>query len=164
MNIMFYAIALTLILVLSYFIGRFAFKKNGSASSAIRINIMTFVLLALMFTLFSFTATAAPVDNAAPPAPAATADTAAPATAAETQSNSDNGMSKSIAYLAAALAVGFAGIGGGIAVGSAAPAAIGATSEDPKNFGKSLIFVALGEGIALYGLLIALIVFGSAGN
>ena len=28
------------------------------------------------------------------------------------------------------------------------PAAIGATSEDPKVFGKALIFVALGEGIA----------------
>ena len=50
------------------------------------------------------------------------------------------------------------GIGGGIAVAAAAPAAIGATSEDPKAFGKSLIFVALGEGIALYGLLISILI------
>ena len=63
--------------------------------------------------------------------------------------------------LAAALSTGFATIGTGIAVGNAASAAIGATSEDEKNFTKSLIFVALGEGVAIYGLLISiLILFG----
>ena len=60
--------------------------------------------------------------------------------------------------IAAALAVGIAGVGGGIAVAASAPAAIGATSEDPKAFGKAMIFVALGEGIALYGLLIAILI------
>lgn len=163
MKILTYAIALTLVLIASYFIGKLAFKKSGNASAAIRVNVMTVLLLALMVTLFSFTAAAAPADNPAPAATENSASTAAaPAPAA--QQTADNGMSKAISYLAAALAVGLAGIGGGIAVGSAAPAAIGATSEDPKNFGKSLIFVALGEGIALYGLLIALIVFGSAGK
>ena len=39
-----------------------------------------------------------------------------------------------------------------------APAAIGAFSEDPKAFGKTLIFVVLGEGIALYGMLIAILI------
>ncbi len=65
---------------------------------------------------------------------------------------------RSFAYIGAALAVGISCVGGGIAVGNAAPAAIGATSEDPKAFGKSLIFVALGEGIALYGMLIAILI------
>ena len=41
---------------------------------------------------------------------------------------------------------------------AAAPAAIGAFSEDPKAFGKALIFVALGEGVALYGLLISILI------
>ena len=54
--------------------------------------------------------------------------------------------------------LGISGIGGGIAVAGAAPAAIGATSEDPKAFGKSLIFVALGEGVALYGLLVSILI------
>ncbi len=63
-----------------------------------------------------------------------------------------------ISMLAAALATGISGIGGGIAVGGAAPAAIGATSEDPKAFGKALIFVALGEGVALYGLLVSILI------
>ena len=44
------------------------------------------------------------------------------------------------------------------AVAAAAPAAIGAFSENEKNFGKSLIFVALGEGVAIYGLLISILI------
>ena len=63
-----------------------------------------------------------------------------------------------LSMLAAALATGISGIGGGVAVGGAAPAAIGATSEDPKSFGKALIFVALGEGVALYGLLVSILI------
>ena len=65
---------------------------------------------------------------------------------------------ESFAYLAAALAVGLGSIGCGIAVSAAAPAAIGAVSEDPKVFSKALIFVALGEGVALYGFLIAFLI------
>ena len=63
--------------------------------------------------------------------------------------------------LAAALSTGFATIGTGIAVGNAASAAIGATSEDEKNFTKSLISVALGEGVAIYGLLISILILFS---
>ena len=63
-----------------------------------------------------------------------------------------------MAYLGAALSTGIAAIGGGIAVGAGAPAAIGALTEDPKSFGKALIFVALGEGIALYGMLISILI------
>ena len=68
------------------------------------------------------------------------------------------GISTGMGYIAAALSTGLSCIGGGVAVAAAAPAAIGATSEDPKAFGKSLIFVALGEGIALYGLLISILI------
>lgn len=65
-------------------------------------------------------------------------------------------------YLAAALSTGLASIGAGIGVGFGAPAAIGACSEDPKAFGKAMIFVVLGEGIAIYGLVISfLILFAS---
>lgn len=70
---------------------------------------------------------------------------------------SGNGMG----YLAAALSTGLACIGAGIAVSSAASAALGAISEDPKIMGKSLIFVALAEGIALYGLLISFMIIGN---
>ena len=64
-------------------------------------------------------------------------------------------------YLAAALVTGLSCIGAGIAVAAAAPAAIGAFSENSKNFCKALIFVALGEGVALYGLLISILIINS---
>ncbi len=63
-----------------------------------------------------------------------------------------------LGFLGAALATGLSALGAGIAVAAAAPAAIGAFSEDAKNFGKSLIFVALGEGVAIYGLLISILI------
>ena len=69
-----------------------------------------------------------------------------------------SGSAAGLGYLAAALAVGIGSIGCGIAVGHAAPAAIGAIAEEPKSFAKALIFVALGEGVAIYGLLIAIMI------
>jgi V/A-type H+-transporting ATPase subunit K len=66
-------------------------------------------------------------------------------------------------YLAAALVTGIACVGAGIAVAAAAPAAIGAVSEDSKAFGKAMIFVVLGEGIAIYGLLISILILNKLG-
>ena len=63
-------------------------------------------------------------------------------------------------YLAAALSTGLSCVGGGIAVASAASAALGAISEDQSIFGKSMIFVAMAEGIALYGLIISFMILG----
>lgn len=76
---------------------------------------------------------------------------------AESENSADAASDNGIGYLAAALAVGLGSIGGGLAVAAAAPAAIGAVSEEPKSFSKALIFVALGEGCALYGFIIALL-------
>lgn len=63
-------------------------------------------------------------------------------------------------YLAAALVTGLSCIGGGIAVSSAASAALGAISEDSSILGKSLIFVGLAEGVCLYGLIISFMILG----
>ena len=68
-----------------------------------------------------------------------------------------------MAYLGAALATGLSCIGAGIAVASGASAAIGACAEDPKSFGKSIVFVALGEGVGIYGLLISIMIINSIG-
>ena len=62
--------------------------------------------------------------------------------------------------IAAALATSLSGIGGGIAVAASASAALGAISENDKIFGKALIFVAMAEGIALYGFLISFMILG----
>lgn len=77
---------------------------------------------------------------------------------AEAAAAATGGSSAGMGFLAAALVTGLSAIGAGIAVAAAAPAAIGAFSEDPKAFGKALIFVALGEGVALYGLLISILI------
>lgn len=61
-----------------------------------------------------------------------------------------------LGMLAAALVTALSCVGAGIAVAPSASAAIGAISENPKAFGKSIIFVALAEGVALYGMIISL--------
>ncbi len=73
----------------------------------------------------------------------------------------DAGLATGLGYIAAALVTGFSCIGGGIAVASAASAALGALSEDSSILGKSLIFVGLAEGVCLYGLVISFMILGS---
>lgn len=80
--------------------------------------------------------------------------------AAETAAETAAGMSTGLGYIAAALATSLSGIGSGIAVASSASAALGAISEDQSIFGKSMIFVAMAEGIALYGLIISFMILG----
>ena len=71
-----------------------------------------------------------------------------------------DGLATGLGYLGAALVTGLSGIGSGIAVASSASAALGAISEDGSLFGKSMIFVAMAEGIALYGLIISFMILG----
>ena len=75
-----------------------------------------------------------------------------------TTASIDGSLAQGLGFIAAALATGCSSLAAGIAVGNAAPAAIGAFSENPDNFGKSMIFVALGEGCAIYGLLISILI------
>lgn len=71
-----------------------------------------------------------------------------------------SGFATGLGYIAAALVTGLSCIGGGIAVASAASAALGAVSEDQSVLGKSLIFVGLAEGVCLYGLIISFMILG----
>jgi len=59
--------------------------------------------------------------------------------------------------LGAGLAVGLAGIGGGYAVGVAGASAMSAIAEKREVSGMGLLIVAMGEGIAIYGLLVAIL-------
>ncbi len=81
------------------------------------------------------------------------------ALAEETAAVADN--SRGFGFIAAAIAVGCSCIGAGWAVAKAAPAALGAVSENPDNFGRAIIFVALGEGVAIYGLLISILILNN---
>lgn len=84
------------------------------------------------------------------------------AAAAETaETAAAGGLSTGLGYIAAGLVTGLSCLGGGIAVASAASAALGAISEDSSVLGKSLIFVGLAEGVCLYGLIISFMILGS---
>lgn len=131
--------ALTLSILVPF--GAFAAgeKTKGRYKTALAVNIVCFfgILLFASALLFGGNVYAA-------------AETEAAASSAE------NGLG----YIGAALSVGLSCIGGGIAVSSAASAALGAISEDSSVLGKSLIFVGLAEGVCLYGLIIAFMILG----
>lgn len=112
------------------------------------------LVLAVVLTIgFSCTALAY-ADNDASTAPEAQVVESVEEAEAE-DDTSDGGIAQGLSFIGAALAIGLAAIGAGIALASGAPAAIGAVAEDPKSFGKAMIFVALGEAVAIYGFIIA---------
>jgi V/A-type H+-transporting ATPase subunit K len=66
------------------------------------------------------------------------------------------------ALLGAAIAVAGGSIGAAIAVAYTGSAAIAAMSERPELFGRAMVIVGLAEGIAIYGLVIAILLIGKA--
>jgi V/A-type H+/Na+-transporting ATPase subunit K len=66
--------------------------------------------------------------------------------------------------IGAGLAVGITGIGTGWAQSSIGAAAVGATAEDAKNFGKGLILTAIPETVVLFGFVIAFMLMGQMGT
>jgi V/A-type H+-transporting ATPase subunit K len=64
-----------------------------------------------------------------------------------------------LALIGAGLAVGAAGIGTGIAQSQIGAAAVGATAEDPKMFGKGMILLVLPETIIILGFVIAILLW-----
>ncbi len=64
------------------------------------------------------------------------------------------------AFMAAAVAFGLGAIGAGIAIGNVGAAAMGAVAEKPEIAGQALIFVALAEGLVVFGFITALMILG----
>jgi V/A-type H+-transporting ATPase subunit K len=64
-----------------------------------------------------------------------------------------------MALVGAGIAIGLAGIGTGIAQSQVGAAAVGATAEDPKMFGKGLIMFVLPETIVILGFVIAILLW-----
>jgi V/A-type H+-transporting ATPase subunit K len=86
--------------------------------------------------------------------------TANPSAAATTTSNSSSFGGQTL--IGAAIAVAGSSIGAGIAVAYTGSAALAAMSERPEMFGRSMVIVGLAEGIAIYGLVVAIILIGKA--
>jgi len=66
-------------------------------------------------------------------------------------------------FIAAALVAGLGALGAAYAVAVVGAAAMGAVAEKPETAGRALIFVGLAEGIAIYGLIIAVMILGRLG-
>lgn len=130
----------------------YSFKQKANGISGKRIifrNILSFALVLVTAGVLTFTVSAVSETAKAP-------ENETSQTEEQEEKTDDN--SKGLGLLSAALVTAVSGIGGGIAVAAGAPAAIAATSENDKSFGKSLIFVALGESIALYGIVISILI------
>jgi V/A-type H+-transporting ATPase subunit K len=67
------------------------------------------------------------------------------------------------AFLSAALAVAASALAAGYAVARVGSAAVGAIAEKPELVGRALILVGLAEGIAIYGLIIAILILNRVG-
>jgi V/A-type H+-transporting ATPase subunit K len=96
-------------------------------------------------------------DKAARAGPVDQADTGSQA-----DTNAGSGTGSGAALLGAAIAVAGSSVGAGIAVAYAGGAALAAISERPEIFGRAMVIVGLAEGIAVYGLIVAIILVGRA--
>jgi V/A-type H+-transporting ATPase subunit K len=63
-------------------------------------------------------------------------------------------------FIAAALVAGLSALGAAYAVAVVGGAAMGAVAEKPETAGRALVFVGLAEGIAIYGLIVAIMILG----
>jgi V/A-type H+-transporting ATPase subunit K len=88
------------------------------------------------------------------------AQTSAPAPAGVDVSMPAGNQGRANAFLAIAICMGLGSLSAGYAVGKVGSAAIGAITEKPETYGKALIFVGLAEGIAIYGLIVAIMILG----
>lgn len=96
-------------------------------------------------------------DPSAPAADAAHPSAAAPAVVAQaTPTTNDSGD----AFIGAAIAVAASALGAGIAIAYAGSAALATISEQPDLFGRAMVVVGLAEGVAIYGLIVAVLILG----
>lgn len=65
-----------------------------------------------------------------------------------------------IAVVGVGLPTALATIGAGIAVSSVGSASLAVITEKPEMFGRTLIYLGLAEGIAIYGLVVSILLLG----
>lgn len=126
--------------------------KNKSRTAVKWIRISIFALFALMLTTTLGSITKFFM------ASAQTAGANEPEVQQSEQTAPANSEVKKWGFLAAAISVGLGSIAGGIAVAYVGSAALGVIAEKPETAGRALIFVGLAEGIAIYGVIVAILI------
>ena len=132
-------IALILSIIIPFAVYATGERNKGRYKKALALNVISFFGIMIISQIILFSTTAF---------------------AGEAATTASAGISTGLGYIAAALATGLSCVGGGIAVASAASAALGAISEDSSILAKSLLFVGLAEGVCLYGLIISFMILG----
>lgn len=68
-----------------------------------------------------------------------------------------------LAIIGIGIPTAFAAIGTGIAVGPVGAASLAVIAEKPELFGRTLVYLGLAEGIAIYGLVVTILLLGQLG-
>lgn len=126
---------------------RIAFRSHSRAALGVLLAVNAGLIAAAVTVIVA-------ASNAGPVA----AQSAAAVATAEDATSSSNWA----ALLGAAIAVAGSSIGAAIAVAYTGAAALATMSERPELFGRAMVIVGLAEGIAIYGLIIAIILIGNA--
>ena len=82
---------------------------------------------------------------------------AAPEVQAAVSGNGGITVGMGLAFIGIALPTAFSTVGAGIAVGPIGAASLAAVSEKPEMFGRTLVYLGLAEGIAIYGLVLSIL-------
>jgi V/A-type H+-transporting ATPase subunit K len=147
-------------------------KKSVLALGAVNIALLVAGGAFLVIALTSQPTEAAAQSQTAPPSAAPPSGTASAAvqkatatgpvepTAAADSTNTNTNQGSGAAYIGAAIAVAASSLAAGIAVSYTGSAALAAMSERPELFGRAMVIVGLAEGIAIYGLIIAITLVG----
>ena len=135
------AILALAVVVMTIYSGLYLLKTNEDASKnkirkALKINLSTFVPIMVMMIVLLL------------PSTSKAAEAGASAAAA----------TDGLKYIGAALSTGLATIGTRYAVGTVGSAALAAISEDQSILGRTIIFVGLAEGIAIFGVIISILI------
>jgi V/A-type H+-transporting ATPase subunit K len=72
----------------------------------------------------------------------------------------DIGIGLGLAIIGIGIPTGLSTIGAGLAVGPIGSASLAALTEKPEMFGRTLIYLGLAEGIAIYGLVVSILLLG----
>ncbi|WP_296114013.1 ATP synthase subunit C [uncultured Anaerococcus sp.] len=129
------------VVIITIYSGLYLLKNNEDSSKArikkaLKMNLFTFVPIMVMIVVLMIPSGSR---------------------AAEAGANAVN-QSEGLKYIGAALSTGLATIGTGYAVGTVGSAALGAISEDQSILGRTIIFVGLAEGIAIFGVIISILI------
>ncbi|HSN63046.1 MAG: ATP synthase subunit C [Azonexus sp.] len=69
-------------------------------------------------------------------------------------------LGRGLALIGIGLPTALAAIGAGIALGPVGSASLAVIAEKPEMFGRTLIYMGLAEGIAIYGLVMSILLLG----